>query len=442
MSDAARRIQRTYLTLILGNTLAASFIWGINTLFLLDAGLSNLEAFAANAFFTAGMMVFEIPTGVVADTWGRRISYLLGTITLAAATFLYYLLWVMEAPFWEWAVVSMLLGLGFTFFSGAVEAWLVDALHYPEYDGGLESVLGRGQMIGGIAMLGGSVAGGVIAQATSLGVPFLLRVGVLLVMFGVAWRLMHDVGFTPVPRESTLKATKAVFDASIEYGLKSPPVRWMMLAAPFTSGVGIYTFYALQPYLLELYGDPNAYSIAGLVAAIVAGAQILGGIAAPRVRRLFARRTSALLVTSALGVGALALIGLIESFVAVLVLIVIWGLLFAAASPIRQAYMNGMIPSRQRATILSFDSLMSSTGGVWAQPVLGRAADAWGYAPSYLLSAGIAAVALPFVALSRRQNTPADTVTGGAPSPPEPQATPPSCPTEQPAPASAAVGSR
>ena len=197
MNDLARRIQRTYLTLLLGNTLAASFIWGINTLFLLDAGLSNLEAFAANAFFTAGMMLFEIPTGVVADTWGRRVSYLLGTITLAGSTLLYYLLWVAKAPFWEWAVVSMLLGLGFTFFSGAVEAWLVDALHFAGYDGGLESVLGRGQMVGGIAMLGGSVAGGVIAQATSLGVPFLLRVGVLLVMFVVAWRLMHDLGFTP-----------------------------------------------------------------------------------------------------------------------------------------------------------------------------------------------------------------------------------------------------
>jgi MFS family permease len=258
MNDLARRIQRTYLTLLLGNTLAASFIWGINTLFLLDAGLSNFEAFAANAFFTGGMMVFEIPTGVVADTWGRRVSYLLGTIALAASTLLYYLLWVAEAPFWEWAVVSMLLGLGFTFFSGAVEAWLVDALHFAGYEGGLESVLGRGQMIMGIAMLGGSVAGGVIAQATSLGVPFLMRVGVLLVMFVVAWRLMHDLGFQRVPSESPVKATKAVFDASLEYGLKIRPVRWMMLAAPFTAGVGIYTFYALQPYLLELYGDPNA----------------------------------------------------------------------------------------------------------------------------------------------------------------------------------------
>src|SRR6185503_20262629 len=199
MNDLARRIQRVYLTLQLGNTLAASFIWGINTLFLLDAGLSNLEAFTANAFFTAGMMLFEVPTGVVADVWGRRISYLLGTLTLAGSTFLYWLLWQMSAPVPLWAVVSMLRGLGFTFFSGAVEAWLVDALHYAEYDGSLESVLGRGQMIGGIAMLGGSVAGGVIAQATSLGVPFLLRVGVLLVMFGVAWRLMEDLGFTPEP---------------------------------------------------------------------------------------------------------------------------------------------------------------------------------------------------------------------------------------------------
>src|SRR4026209_872452 len=111
-----RAIQRRYITLMLGNTLAASLIWGINTIFLLDAGLSNLEAFAANAFFTAGMMVFEIPTGIVADTWGRRVSYLLGTLTLAGATLLYYLLWVVEAPFWQWAVVSMLLGLGFTFF--------------------------------------------------------------------------------------------------------------------------------------------------------------------------------------------------------------------------------------------------------------------------------------------------------------------------------------
>ena len=72
MNAASSRVQRIYLILLLLHTLAASFIWGINTLFLLDAGLSNTQAFAANAFFTAGLVLFEVPTGVIADMRGRR----------------------------------------------------------------------------------------------------------------------------------------------------------------------------------------------------------------------------------------------------------------------------------------------------------------------------------------------------------------------------------
>jgi MFS family permease len=399
---SARSIQRTYLGLLAGNTLAASLIWGINTIFLLDAGLSNLEAFAANAFFTAGMVAFEVPTGIVADTLGRRASYLLGTVTLAASTLLYVLLWQLEASFWLWAIVSMLLGLGFTFFSGAVEAWLVDGLSATGYRGDLETVFGRGQMVTGAAMLAGSVAGGFIAQQTSVGVPFVLRAAILLVMFVVAFRLMRDVGFTPKRGAAPLAGMRAIASASIENGWRVPAVKWLMVQALVTGGVGMYSFYALQPYLLELYGDPNAYQIAGLVAAIVAGAEILGGLAAPLVRRLFHRRTSALLAAAALSTLTLATMGVSESFAAVLGLTVSWSLLWAASTPIRQAYLNSLIPSNERATILSFDSLMTSSGGVWAQPVLGRSADVWGYGPSYLLAAGISAFALPFRALSRR----------------------------------------
>jgi MFS family permease len=401
-------IQRTYLTLLLGNTLAASLIWGINTIFLLDAGLSNLEAFAANAFFTAGMVIFEVPTGIVADTIGRRTSYLLGTITLSAASLLYVMLWQIEGPFWAWAVVSLALGLGFTFFSGAVEAWLVDALTATGFTGNLETVFGRGQIVTGIGMLGGSVAGGFLAQQISLGFPFVLRGAILIVMFAAAFRLMHDVGFTPEKGGRPLEEMRKIAANSIDYGWRVPAVKWLMVEALFTGGVGIYGFYALQPYLLELYGDPEAYQIAGLAAAIVAGAQILGGAAAPWIRGLFHRRTTALLLMAVASTGSLVLIGTVQSFWPVIAATVAWGLLFAATMPIRQTYINGMIPSRQRATILSFDSMMASTGGVWAQPVLGRAADAWGYAQSYVLSAGIAAFAVPFLALSRRQNNPAD----------------------------------
>ena len=395
---------------MLGNTLAASLIWGINTIFLLDAGLNNTEAFAANAFFTAGMVAFEVPTGIVADTAGRRTSYLLGTLTLMASTLIYVGLWQVEAPFWAWAVSSVLLGLGFTFFSGAVEAWLVDALRATGYTGDIEDVFGRGQMLTGVGMLTGSLAGGFIAEQTSLGIPFVARAAILVIMFAVAFRLMHDVGFTPERGGRPFAEMRKIASASIDYGWRVPAVKWLMVEALFIGGVGIYVFYAMQPYLLELYDDPEAYQIAGLAAALVAGAQIVGGWAAPRIRRLFHRRTSALMLTASVTVLTLLLIGLIESFYVVLGLTMVWGLLFSATMPIRQAYMNGLIPSQQRATILSFDSLMASSGGVWAQPALGKAADAYGYGTSFVMSAGISAVALPFLVLTRRQNAPADTV--------------------------------
>jgi MFS family permease len=407
-ANTPESVQRLYLVLLTGNTLAASFIWGINTIFLLDAGLSNLEAFAANAFFTAGMVVFEVPTGIVADTVGRRASYLLGTVTLTATTLLYVLLWQVAAPFWAWAVVSIGLGLGFTFFSGAVEAWLVDALRATGFTGSLESVLGKGQIVSGVAMLIGALGGGFLAQATSLGVPFVVRAAVLALMFALAFAVMRDVGFTPQRRGRLTREMSRIAGESIEHGWRVPAVKWIMLASPFSAGVGIYAFYALQPYLLELSGNPDAYGVAGLAAAIVAGAQVLGGLAAPEVRRRFRRRTSALLVATAAGALSLLLIGASQSFWVVLALIAVWALLDAASTPIRQAYVNELIPSQQRATILSFDSLLASTGGVVAQPALGRSADAWGYAGSYVISAAVSALAAPFILWSRRQNAPAD----------------------------------
>jgi sugar phosphate permease len=66
------------------------------------------------------------------------------------------------------------------------------------------------------------------------------------------------------------------------------------------------------------------------------------------------------------------------------------------------------VPSKQRATVLSFDSMVDSLGGVAFQPVLGRVADRAGYAASYLVSGGVAVIALPFLLLARRQRSPAD----------------------------------
>ena len=157
----------------------------------------------------------------------------------------------------------------------------------------------------------------------------------------------------------------------------------------------------------------------------MAGAQIVGGLSVPIVRRFFSLRTNAIFLAVAL-----------ES-----VILVghrpgrlqpgqrwawapstwpsrcwcCWALVFAIAGPIRQAFLNGLIPSEQRATVLSFDSLMGSVGGAVAQPALGRVADVSGYAASYLVSGAVSALALPFVLLARNEKAPSDPIDENGP---------------------------
>jgi MFS family permease len=84
--------------------------------------------------------------------------------------------------------------------------------------------------------------------------------------------------------------------------------------------------------------------------------------------------------------------------------------MYAALTPVRQAYLNALIPSNQRATVLSFDSLMGSAGAVGVQPVLGKVADVWSYPASYLCGAAIHTLAIPFLWLARRERAGSDAI--------------------------------
>lgn len=410
MNAASTRIVRTYVAVTLLSTFASSFIWGINTLFLLDAGLTIAQAFIANAFFTAGEVLFEIPTGIVADTRGRRLSFLLGTATLFVTTVAYLWLWHIKGPMWAWASVSLLLGLGFTFFSGATEAWLVDGLAAAGYKGALDSVFAKGSIASGIAMLTGTVAGGIVAQFTDLSVPYIMRIAAIGLTFVLAYLFMHDEGFTPKRGSSVLREIRDVAAASVKFGFRDAPIRWIMLSAPFSGGVAIFAFYAMQPFLLELYGNTGGYAIAGAAAAIVAGAQIVGGLLVPYFSRIFERRTSLLIAGMVVSTVALLLISVAGNFWFVLTLLAAWAIVFAAIGPVRQSYMNGIIPSEQRTTVLSTDNLLNSAGGMVSQPALGKIAEMWGYPASYLGSTIFQVIALPFLLLARREKAASDPI--------------------------------
>jgi MFS family permease len=416
----ASHIIRTYLLIAGIYTLSASLIWGVNTLFLLDAGLDILEVFVANAAFTAGMVIFEIPTGVVADTRGRRLSFLLSAVTLAVGTLAYVAISAVGGGLLLFIVSSIFLGLGFSFYSGAVEAWLVDGLNAAGYEGQLDSVFARGSMVSGAAMLVGTVGGGVLGNV-DLAWPFIGR-GILLgVVFLIALRWMHDVGFTP--HAATLSevpaAMKRVLRASITYGWGRRSVRLLMIVSFMQGGFIMWGFYAWQPYFLELLAR-DAVWVAGVVAALIALSTIAGNGLVEYLTRFCGRRTT-LLLSSAAGLALATIgVGVATSFWVAVILLLASTAAAGVGEPVKQAYLHQVIPSEERATVVSFDSLMESAGGIGGQIGLGYIARAQSIATGYV-TGGVALLAtLPVLAVLRLMREPADSMVGrraGQPAP-------------------------
>jgi MFS family permease len=413
-------IVRTYLVISALFTLSASVIWGVNTLFLLDAGLDIFEVFVANAAFTAGMVLFEVPTGVVADTSGRRRSFLLSAATLTVGTLGYVAISALGGGLLLFVLASIVLGLGFSFYSGAVEAWLVDALNATGYQGQLDRVFGRGEMVSGAAMLVGSVGGGVLGNL-HLAWPFVVRSALLAAVFLVGLRAMRDVGFTP--RTTSLSAMpremRRVLDASVQFGWRSRSVRLLMIVALFQGGFLMWGFYAWQPYFLELLGR-DAVWVAGVVAALVALATIAGNALLEFFTRFCGRRTTLLLAASAVMAAASVGIGLVESFWLAVALLLVSNVAEGVGTPVQQAYLHNVVPSAQRATVVSSVSLVASAGGIGGQLGLGYLARAQSVAAGYVAGGLALLLTLPPLALLRRMREDADVIVGrraGAPAP-------------------------
>jgi len=415
------RIIRTYLLITGLFNLAASLIWGVDTLFKLDAGLDIFQVMLTNAAFTLGMVVFEIPTGVVADTLGRRVSLLLCIATLLVATLLYVATAWRGWGFWPFMGTSVLLGLGYTFYTGAVDAWLVDALKATGYTEPLEPVFAKGQMVFGAAMLVGTLGGGLLGQI-HLYLPYLVRAAIFVPLLGAAWLAMVEVGFTPralewrrVPAE-----LRRVFIEGMDYGLHHRVVRPVMLASCVNMSFLIFGFYSWQRYFLDLLGRDLVW-VSGLIAALLSLSMILGNALVRPLTRVIRTRTGMLagsaalqavmvVLCGALGLAATAgahaapLDGVPLRFLVVVGLYLVYGVALGAMGPVKQGYLNAHIPSANRATIISLDSFFANLGGVAGQSGWGYLAkvrsigEAWMYAGATLI------LSVPLYWLARRND--------------------------------------
>src|SRR5256885_39305 len=372
-----------------------STLFPYTTLFRSDI----FQVMLTNAAFTLGSMVFEIPTGVVADTVGRRISLLLCLATLFVTTLLYVGIAWRGGGVLPLAAGAVVLRLGYTVFTRAV-----DALKATGYAEPLEPVFARGQMLFGAGMLVGTIGGGLLGQI-HLYIPYFVRAAVVVPLFLLAWFHMPELGYTPrtlelgrVPAEM-----RRVFVEGMRYGLEHPVVRPVMLASLVSMSFMIFGFYSWQRYFLDLLGK-NLVWVDGVISSLVGLSLIAGNALVGSVSRVVRTRTAVLMLSVAVQAASVVLCGLLTDFYVVVALYLVYGAAVGLAMPVKQAYLNAHIPTAQRATIISLDSMFANAGGVMGQSGWGWLArvrsigEAWAYAGATLL------LGLPLYWVARRND--------------------------------------
>ena len=261
-------------------------------------------------------------------------------------------------------------------------------------------------------MFVGTILGGFLGQ-WDLAVPYLVRAVVLAVVFVIAAQLMTEIGFTPkrftlheLPRQ--MRAQAAV---GIAYGWRQPGLRLLMIAGCVRGVFFGWAFYASQPYFLELLGR-DAVWVVGLITAGISLAMIVGNQLVDQFSRPCARRSTMLIIAAAVSTVAAVTIGLTSTFaVAVVCLLVVAGAM-GVISPVRQAYLHQVTTSEHRATVVSFDAMVVSIGGVGGQVGLGAVADNRSFSAGYVVGGLFTALAVPVLFALRRLNGPADRIVG------------------------------
>jgi len=263
-------------------------------------------------------------------------------------------------------------------------------------------------------MLFGTVGGGLLASV-DLAWPFLLRSGLLLIVFSIAFLTMRDLGFRrrPLSLSAFPAEMRLVTKTSVVYGWQRASVRLLMITSFFQWGFLSWGFYAWQPYFLDLLGS-NAAWVAGLIAALVSLSTMVGNALVEWFARYCGRRTTLLFWAAAVQAVAAVGVGLAGSFWVAVALFLLVAICMGVTGPVKQAYLHDVVPSEHRATVLSFDSMIGSGGSAAGQIGLGYLSRAQSIPLGYVVG-GLASLGmLPALGILRGLRESADVIVGTA----------------------------
>ncbi|MFH0891800.1 MAG: MFS transporter [Candidatus Falkowbacteria bacterium] len=370
--------------------LGTSFFFATYAIFLLSKGLNLWQINLINACFMLAGALFEIPTGSVADNYGRKLSFVLSCFITGASMLVYYF----SSTFTWFVVAEIIAALGVTFASGAFDAWAVDSLDFSGEAFCLNKIMGGKAKSANIGRVIGSVAGA-YAGAVDIALPWLVA-GTVLILSGVLAAFLMDEPYFRDRKKTGTERTgmKKIIADSCRFGIKNRSVFFLCLTAMSFCFACMPLNMFWQPFFRDGLGVPVValgWIYGGIVLMAYLGNELFG-----RLGHKFKKEKYALLLS--LAVFAIAAIFAALSPVLFLALAGFYAHELARGfySPAQGVYLNRRIPGRMRATIQSFVSALDGLGAFagllasgWIAQKYGVNA-AWISAGSFLICATLA----------------------------------------------------
>lgn len=389
-SIQSRKMNARRMYLIVSTVMALSFAMtfgAVEVYKVQTVGLSALQLVLVGTVLEVSIFLFEIPTGIVADVYSRRLSMVIGLVLIGAG----FMLEGSTATFGAVLGSQVLWGIGYTFTSGATQAWITDEVG--EEDVGV--VFMRGSQLANLGGIAGTISA-ILLGSLFIQLPIVLG-GALMVGLALFMVLfMPETGFKPTP--SSERSTWRQMGETLRGGVRVVRGRPTLTAILFIGlFFGLYSegFDRLNAaHLLESFTLPDLFGLQPVAWMGIMG--IVGGLLATLALRLVEKRLDmrraralarALFGVSGLLVFSLLLFGLAEGFWVAVICGWLVGIARTLIGPIEATWMNQYIDSNVRATVISMRSQVDAFGQMAGGPPLGFVGERLGIRAALVASA-------------------------------------------------------
>lgn len=376
-----RNIALDYISTFITNLNMQSSIW---VLYLAYCGLNLAQIGFVEGIYHATSILFEIPSGAVADLLGRKKSMVLSRICIAVSC----VIMLFARSFWFFALSFIIQALGNNLNSGSEEALVYDSMKYAGQEERYLRVCGRINVIIEVSQGIATVAGGILAEYS-----YVWCYGACLVIAVLA--LVPVMFMTEAPHTDQEKRASSVREVVTHHFRTCFDILWsdrrilnIIIYYSTVFAAETLLFFYSQQYYFELGYNKIQISLIMLVSGVVSCA------GAVMSERLFRKLGEKIALIAALGI-AVAFLGYgFGNTVISVAVFVMAGFCNSVLYPVQSELLNSLIPSEQRATLISVNSMFFSVAMILLFPLAGFLADKWG------LTAVLVAVGLVLMAFT------------------------------------------